>query len=283
MSIEFIIILFVFVFGLIIGSFLNVVILRYNTGMSIGGRSGCFSCGKKLVWYELIPVVSFIFQKGRCTKCGAKLSWQYPLVEALTAFMFVSIYLKYFSIYSLNSLQNISSTILYSNIFTLVFFWVVWSILIVILVYDMRHKIIPDGLVFAAAGLVFVKIFIDQYAHIFTQATLWMILAGPLLFLPFYLLWKVSDGRWIGLGDGKLALVIGWMVGIIYGISAIVLAFWIGAGVSILLILFHQLKSSSKGGIMKHEIPFAPYLILGLALAYFFQIDIMGIHILLGL
>lgn len=78
-------IIFTGLFGLIVGSFLNVVILRMNTGKTLGGRSMCLSCNKKLEWYELIPLVSFIIQRGRCTKCHSKISWQYPIVEAITA------------------------------------------------------------------------------------------------------------------------------------------------------------------------------------------------------
>ena len=77
-----------FIFGLIIGSFLNVVILRFNTERSFGGRSGCMSCRKKLFWYELVPLFSFLGLKGRCKNCKTKISWQYPLVEFITGLIF---------------------------------------------------------------------------------------------------------------------------------------------------------------------------------------------------
>src|ERR1700752_70221 len=84
-----------FVFGTIIGSFLNVVALRYNTGFSLGGRSRCFSCGKTLYWYKLIPLFSFLIQGGRCRKCHSQISIQYPLVEALTGLVFLGLFLKF--------------------------------------------------------------------------------------------------------------------------------------------------------------------------------------------
>src|ERR1035437_11136792 len=84
-----------FVFGTIIGSFLNVVSLRYNTGMGVNGRSKCFTCGKTLTWKELIALFSFAVQKGACKKCKSKISWQYPLVEFLAGVFFVLIFLKF--------------------------------------------------------------------------------------------------------------------------------------------------------------------------------------------
>ncbi len=84
-----------FLFGIIIGSFLNVVALRFNTGVGINGRSMCMSCGTKLTWRELIPLFSFLFQKGSCKTCKSKISWQYPLVEFMAGAFFVLILLYF--------------------------------------------------------------------------------------------------------------------------------------------------------------------------------------------
>lgn len=120
----------IFIFGTLVGSFLNVVILRYNTGKKLSGRSRCQSCARVLSWSELIPLFSFLFLRGRCNTCGSAISYQYPLVEILTGVVFLSVFLQF---------QNILE-----NIFALIIF----STLIVIVVYDMRHKIIPNGLVY---------------------------------------------------------------------------------------------------------------------------------------
>ena len=72
---------FTFIFGTILGSFLNVVILRHNSGMTTGGRSMCFSCGKTLHWHELLPVVSYVMLRGKCSQCKSGISLQYPVVE----------------------------------------------------------------------------------------------------------------------------------------------------------------------------------------------------------
>lgn len=257
---------FTFLFGLAFGSFLNVVIYRYNTGVGINGRSACMTCARNLEWYELIPVVSFLAQGAKCRKCFAKLSWQYPFVELLTAFLFLGTYFHFIDMpFTLQTLIAMAIVL------------VGWCLLVVILVYDIKHKIIPDGIVytFAALGLLRVILFVPTHPSTIFYLTL---LAGPLLFLPFFILWFVSQGRWIGLGDGKLALGFGWMLGLDYGLSAIVLAFWIGAVVSIFLIAQERLNSKRKQLTMKSEIPFAPYLILGYAIVYFLSIDVMGLH-----
>ena len=86
--------IFVFIFGAIIGSFLNVVILRFRSGRTLGGRSMCFSCGKTLGFAELVPIGSFLSQKGRCSGCETRISWQYPLVEALTGVLFMLLFVR---------------------------------------------------------------------------------------------------------------------------------------------------------------------------------------------
>jgi len=262
---------FTFLFGIIIGSFLNVVIYRYNTGMGIGGRSVCFSCGTTLRWHDLIPVFSFLFQRGRCKYCKAHLSWQYPLVELATGIIFVAIVYRYLN-------AALTGIIL----LTLLFELILWSILVVIVAYDFRHKIIPDLLVYLFSIFALILSGLRYTAGATEISTLNSIVAGIMLFFGFFSLWYLSRGKWIGLGDGKLALGIGFALGVGYGISAIVLGFWAGAIVSILIILTQRLNPRGQQLTMKSEIPFAPFLVLGFALVYFFQIDVINIHNLFG-
>lgn len=266
-AIEIIIAIFYFIFGTIIGSFLNVVSLRYNTGQSIHGRSRCFACDKKLSWFELIPVLSFVLQFGKCIKCKSKISIQYPLVELLTGIVFLGIFLRF-------------SDLLFISPFFLMlvslYFMTIFSILIIIFVYDIKHKIIPDSMVYSFTALSFAGMFFDPSILQFSIPTLTQFLSGPILFTPFFLLWLISSGRWIGLGDGKLALGIGWFLGLSLGASAVMLSFWIGALVSIALIIFFSLNSRKKHITIKSEIPFGPFLILGLALVFFFEINIFN-------
>ncbi|NQV88621.1 MAG: prepilin peptidase [Parcubacteria group bacterium] len=274
--------LFIFILGVIVGSFLNVVALRYNTGLSITkGRSKCFSCSKTLSWSELVPIFSFLYLKGKCSSCGSKVSWQYPIVEMITGILFLGVWIKNLPLLSVSSVLFVCTTILV---------WIIISVLVVISIYDIKHKIIPDSLVliFIVASLLLLL------GSLFLQAiplVSWDLWAGPVLFLPFFLLWLVSSGRWIGLGDAKLAIGIGWFLGMVSGISAVVLAFWIGAGFSLILLglgavlkILHtdgsRLSFIPKGLTIKSEIPFAPFLILATLIVFFFNFDVVWLSAL---
>ncbi len=254
---EIVFYIFAFIFGATIGSFLNVVIYRYNSGTSFTcGRSMCFSCGKTLSWYELVPVVSFVLQRGRCIGCKSKISWQYPLVEIMTGLLFVAVFWSQYSI---------TET---------VYLLILMSIFVVISVYDIRHKIIPDGFVYAFIVLSLLQLVWMPNVQVLD----WM--AGPILFLPFAGLWFFSKGTWMGFGDAKLALGIGWFLGFYAGLSAIILAFWIGSVFGLTLIGIGKARGLFLGGTrftIKSEIPFGPFLILSMLLVFFFSIDVFSL------
>ncbi len=274
----------VFLVGLVVGSFLNVIILRYNTGRSLGGRSACFSCQTKLRWYELLPVVSFLILRGRCKTCRSKISSQYPLVELLTGIIFTLIYAKILLIgqYVVNDVTYASyTTVTWTLVFGTLYNFVISALLIVIVVYDARHKIIPNFFVYSFNVLSALMLFIDPQTFRVVKPELFHVLAGPLLFLPFFLLWFISRGRWMGLGDGKLAWGFGWFLGLTGGIAAIILGFWIATAVSLTLLFLGKLSRvrtlgnyalfrNFKNLTMKSEIPFGPFLIVGLWAVFFF-------------
>lgn len=252
-------ILFVFLFGLIIGSFLNVVILRYQTGRSLSGRSGCLSCNRKLRWYELVPVFSFFLQKGHCRGCQSKISWQYPLVELLTGFLFVLVAWHFPGDWP-----------------AIIFYWLITSLLVIIVVYDFKHKIIPDRFVFALIILSLLKPIILLDSPILLNLGLGVV--GALaVSLPLFLLWLVSRGRWLGFGDVKLALGVGLLLGWQFGLSALMISFWLGAIIGLFLIAWGKTRLWRKGKsyTMKSEVPFAPFLILGFWLVFFFSINVL--------
>lgn len=152
----------------------------------------------------------------------------------------------------------------------------VMSLLVIILVYDIHHKIIPDGIVYVFISLAFVQMFIGP-GPIFVVPGIWDLLAGPLLFLPFFALWYFSKGLWMGLGDGKLALGMGWFLGLEGGVTTVLLAFWIGAIVSLVVLFYVAIKHKSFLGFrkkMKLEIPFAPFLILGFLIVFYFEFNL---------
>src|SRR3989344_6203330 len=192
----FIIIFIFFTFGLIIGSFLNVVIYRYKT-KSLGGRSACMSCRSQLRFFELIPLVSFIFLRGRCRHCKTKISIQYPLVEILAGSICAILFVKFKDLIDIDVLLFI---------YTFTYYTLGFLLLLVISTYDLRHKIIPDQLSFLFGVLAFVGLFLfDSFGFYPHLPSLFEFSSGLLLALPFALLWLVSRGTWIGLGDAKLA------------------------------------------------------------------------------
>jgi len=258
----------VFIFGTIIGSFLNVVILRYGTGMGLGGRSMCASSGKLLRWFELVPIVSFLMQKGRSRHTGAKLSWQYPVVELLTGFLFVLSFRYALELVSIFEITN----------FLVLFVFLILSscFLVLIAVYDLRHMIVPNEFVYPFILLAFGSLFISIPSLSFVLPSGTALLSGLLVALPFVLLWLVSKGRWMGFADAKIALAMGWFVGLSSAFAAVLISFWLGAIVG-LVILFATKKEKRKN----LKIPFAPFLLTGLILVVLYTIDILSFTFLL--
>lgn len=263
--------IFSFVIGAIIGSFLNVVILRYNTGRSpLKGHSFCFFCSKPLAWWELVPVLSFLVLKGRCFSCRGKISFQYIVVELLTAGLFTLVAWRI----------GMPESLL--EVFALLAAWTTVSLLLVISLYDLRHHIIPDSFAYAFAffGLL-TTLFLSYDSTTLGNSILLSLAAGFVYFLPFYLLWKLSEGQWMGLGDGKLAIGIGTLLGFSGALSALLFAFWIATLFSLALLFSQRLRPRRFFSLwhnrstltMKSEIPFGPFLALATMIVFLFQID----------
>lgn len=226
---------FLFLLGLAVGSFLNVVALRYKPGARLftkdifGGRSHCPKCQKSLRWYELVPVLSFVFQLGRCRHCHQLITWQYPVVELLSglAFVLVPLYLQS------------------------AFIWLIVILtLILITVIDYRLSIIPDQLnwFLAFLGLAFLSL-----------NSVWGFLFGCGIFGLIILLTK---GRGMGLGDLKLAAALGFLFGWPKIILIVAAAFIIG-GIWAAILLLAKRKS------IKDAIPFGPFLAIAAVLIMF--------------
>jgi prepilin signal peptidase PulO-like enzyme (type II secretory pathway) len=276
--------IFIFILGTIIGSFINVVGLRYNSGMSISkGRSRCFSCGKNLEWYELIPILSFILLGGKCRGCKDNISWQYIIVEILCGLVFLGIALRAFALWPLYG--GFEHGLLYSVLFSLYYVWT-FSLLLVIMIYDMRHKIIPDRIVYIFIALSSLKLILFVFCKHFSLNTIdiFDLLSPFILSIPFALLWLVSKGRWIGLGDAKLLFGMGALLGFSFGVNATILAFWLGALYSIILMIYSKAHKKHRHKVgLRTEIPFAPFLILATIIVFFTHIDLIGIDAFLNL
>lgn len=256
----------VFVFGLIIGSFLNVVILRLHTGRAPTGRSHCMSCGVHLSTFELIPAFSYLALRGRCAHCSSRISSQYILVEVLTGILFMFAWTNFSS----------DITLLFLHIAAL-------CALVVIFVYDIRHTIIPVEATLllgaSALGIVGYHYFALHDIGVFEH-----VLSAVSAFAFFGFFWLVSRGRWMGLGDAELAAPLALIVGVNGTISMLMIAFWGGTLYVIIVALLQRILralsvriSGRKLYTLKSEIPFAPFIIIGFLVVLFGHVDMLAI------
>ena len=279
-----------FLLGLGFGSFLNVVSFRYKPEQKlfdlkiIGGRSRCPHCKKQLRWYELIPILSFLFQKGECRHCEHKLSWQYPIVEILSALIFVAVPLQIFNFqFSIfNEFSNYSITQLLITVI-----WIfIFLLFLLLAAIDFRHYIIPDeiNILLAVLGIILIQLttnnlqfttfFIGHYSLLFgSLGNIWVnhISAAVLAMAFFGLIIGISRGRGMGVGDLKL----GGALGLIFGwpniLFVLALSFIVGAAIGIILML-------NKTKTMKDIVPFGPFLVIGSALVFFFGFQIVNLY-----
>lgn len=222
-----------FVIGLAIGSFLNVLIFRIDDLKSvIYTRSHCPSCKHVLAWYDLIPFLSFVLLRAKCRYCKTNISWQYPFVELGVGLLFLSLYL----IFGLG--------------FSLIFYLLIFSILTVIFVYDIRTQTVPEYFSWAALGLALLGgWYFGGYS--LTSSLLGALIAGGFLGL----LVLISREQWMGAGDIKIGITLGLLTGYPNALLGLFLAFIMGSVVGLLFILLTK-KS------LKSSLPFAPFLIL---------------------
>jgi prepilin signal peptidase PulO-like enzyme (type II secretory pathway) len=254
MFINYLIYFFVFIFGLCIGSFLNCVIYRLEKQKSLKGRSFCPNCKHTLSFKDLFPVFSFLFLGGKCRYCRKKISAQYPLVEISTGILFVLIFWKLGFGWSLR--------FGFWDFIKLGFWFYIASALIVIFIYDLKHYIIPDKVLFPAILITLIfnfQFLIFNEFSIFISSIIAVVVASGF----FFIIWLVSGGRAMGFGDVKLAILMGLLLVWPNVLTALFLAFFFGAIIGIILMVVEK-KS------LKSEIPFGPFLIAGTFLAMFY-------------
>lgn len=270
----------IFVFGLCIGSFLNCLTYRLEKAEGLGkgrfqkksgffwGRSFCPKCEHKLGVWDLIPVVSFLMLKGKCRYCKKKISFQYPLVEIVTGLLLI-----------FNFQFLISNQFLIFNFQFLIYAFyllLINCLLIIIFLYDLKHYIILDKIIYPAIGLALIFNFqwfsrlttsfsISKHFSIFQFSIMSAFAAAAF----FFLIWFVSKGKWMGFGDVKLAFFMGLFLGWPNILVALFLAFLIGSFVGIISISLGKKK-------FKSEVPFGPFLIIGTFIALFWGNEIMS-------
>lgn len=251
-----------FILGLIIGSFLNVVVYRLQVAQSLWGRSFCPHCKIKIAWYDNIPLISFVLLKFQCRKCKKKISWQYPAVEFFTGVVFALIGWKFFDIVDM---QSYLITVYYLGIV---------SFLIAVFVYDWLYMEIPSlvlwigGLWAIAFNIYFdltktEKIFSVLQVGIFSG-----MVAAAVAFAFFFALVYFSKEKWMGMGDALLVIFLGLFLGWPQILVGLFLAFNLGAFYSIFLLLIKKRN-------LKSQIPFGPFLVLGSVITILFYDIIM--------
>ena len=281
-----------FVIGLAVGSFFNVVAIRYNPDRNVFyhknlcGRSKCPHCGKHLKWFELVPIISFLVQKGKCRNCSKGISLQYPLVEFLGGGILAGVPLFFNSLYNIAEPFSFSASLrsYYGFLILWILVFLTWLLISVI---DYRYYLVPDGLNItlgvlgvaiavvkslpSAWFIVFHNSFLRHYELVLSPTqTVWLnhligaLAAGSF----FFMLVVLSRGRGMGMGDVKLAigsgLVLGWPdIGL-----GVILGFIIG-GTWAAALLFLEEKT------LRDRIPFAPLLISGMVITVFLGFEII--------
>lgn len=239
MNPELIIALFVFIFGILIGSFLNVVIYRIPKGESIVfPASKCQSCQTPLKWYHNVPIFSWLFLKGKCGFCAEKISMQYPLIELATGIIAVSLFYKLGLVWY----------------FPIVF--AVFTLLLALVMIDFKYMEIPDNLNLLALALaVITPTFLDSIQDA-------LLAVGGMTLLRYYLSFFINKEA---MGEGDI--IVAGTMGALLGFPAFLYALFIAAIVAMLPSLLAK----------DTQVPFVPFLIIGTFIAYMFDTQVQAI------
>lgn len=244
--------------GLAVGSFVNVLAYRVPLGRSVvGGRSECPSCNTVIAWYDLVPVLSFILLNARCRRCRARISFLYPLGELLSGLIFL------LSFYFFRPLGP--AYWLFSGF--------ILEIFLILFLTDLKYLVLPDiiilaGLIAALAYGIFEKFgLVESGYHILSVGN---IVAAIAFSSVLYFLWFGSNGKWLGLGDAKLAGLIGLVFGYLDGLSVIYLAVLIGGIIGAGLLVLNKAN-------LKTKLPLGSFICLAAALYIFTGLNIAQI------
>lgn len=245
-----------FLVGLIVGSFLNVVVYRLRLADTILGRSRCQHCANQISWYDNIPLFSFIFLKAKCRNCKGKISWQYPLIEFFTGVVFLLVGKYFFNFMD------------FFGLWETVFYLIIFSLLLVLLAYDWQYLEVPIMIFWIILGFLGINFIVVSILEInmglgLRNLTLVPSLIGGFVsWLFFFSLVFFSKEKWMGWGDVYVGLLVGLILGWPSIFLGLLLSFLMGSIYSLIIIL-------RKKGSMKSQIPFIPFLVLGIFLTIF--------------
>lgn len=244
-----------FIFGAIVGSFLNVVILRLPAGKTLNGRSHCPACGRVLGFWDLFPIFSFLFLRGRCRYCRAKISSRYFIIEIILGLLFALAWSR---------IQPASP----AQVLEIFRFWFLEAVLLATFVIDLEHYLILDQIIFpscAIAALVNLAQDIPSHSPVLRPESHFVsgLAAALVLGLLFFAVWYFSQGRWMGFGDVKLSIFLGLALGWPLAGVSVMLGVLLGGLVSVFLLIF-------SGKTLKSRLPFGTFLALGALAGLFY-------------
>jgi leader peptidase (prepilin peptidase) / N-methyltransferase len=278
----------IFLFGSALGSFIAVIANRYNTGMSfLRGRSVCFSCNHELASKDLVPLLSFLSLGGKCRYCASKIPKETLMIEILMGILSILAALKLDFVFKDFSLLLTANYLLLTAIF---------AAILLISIYDLKHFIIPDSFLISLfiLSLLHNSLFIIHNSSSFsylilnTYPIILSLASGLILALPFLLIFLISKGTWFGFGDVKYIAVLGFFLGFVQGLSAVILSFWVGAAFSLVVLSLKKLTPRINLPLLKNnltiksEIPFGPFLSIGIIISFCLSLDLFQINALLN-
>ncbi len=238
----FLTLIFAAVLGVLTGSIVNATVLRTKAGLPLMSRAKCLSCVEPIHWFDLIPVLSYFLLKGRCRRCSAAIEWQYPVVEIAMGLLFALFALRIILGLGIPSyITGSEQGILFIRDALLSVF------LVIIFLYDFRFSVIPDK--FSIPAIILVVLF----NCLLGASTFSMLLGGLALGGFFSLQFLVSRGQWVGGGDIRMGLLMGFLLGLPLGLVSLFLAYVLGAfGGLVLLVSGHRSPQS--------HVPFGTFL-----------------------
>ncbi len=273
----FIICFYIFVLGLVLGSFVNALEYRVDEKISVRGRSFCPKCKHQLSWYDLFPVFSWLLLKGRCRYCEEPISAQYPIVEILSGLSLATMayafgIIEQFQFALGGQLQDI-----YYSITSLFLVAIVSTILVLVALHDYKTGYVLSSYVYVAAFAALLLVSFTGNGYVGWSVLSNHIYASLGTALPFAVIWAFSRGKWMGAGDIELALLIGLLLGWPATLVSMYFAFIVGSVVGLMLVANKRTK-------LKSEIAFGPFLIAGVYFALLFSQQIADgyVRIFLG-